>query len=442
MSLLAGEITLGLLLRFAAPTILSFVFLNIYFVIDGIFVSRAVGTSGLAAVNLAMPLLNVMIALATMLSTGGSARIAALLGEKKTEEARKGFTFIVLSGVIFSAILTGLSFVFLEPLLGVLGADETLLALCKSYAVPLLISQTFVMGGMLLDAFFIVEGRPALSMLSGMIGGFINIALDYIFLFQWGMGIEGAAIATGIGYSFSALVGIAYFGFWRKGTLFFVRPVLCWHILKKSLSNGISEMVTMLSASIVMIAANNILMNLAGENGVAAFSIAQYAEELLLSVYIGYAEGIAPLTSYNYGERNFANIRRIFRFSLGIIGCFGLMAFVLSFFIAEPVVAAFSEGNTAVFGIAVHGFSIFAIGFLFVGFNVYASSLFTALNDGRTSAVLSFCHTMVFLLGMLILLSHFFGIDGVWFAEPAAELMAMLFGAWIVREKGKIYGLA
>ncbi len=441
MSLLAREITYRSLLRFAWPTILSFVLLNVYFVIDGIFVARAVGTAGLAAVNLTMPIFGMLMALATMVSTGGSAKIASLLGEKKTDLARKGFTFLVVFCVLGSAVLTAAALLLLHPLLGLLGVDAGIFPLCRAYIVPLLISAPFIMGGVLLDGFFIVEGRPALSMIAGMVGGFINIALDYLFLFRWGMGIEGAAIASGIGYSFSALIGLAYFGLWRGGTLFLVKPVPCWGILRKSALNGVSEMVTMLSASVVIVVTNNLMMEFAGENGVAAISIGEYVEELLTSAYMGYAEGVVPLMSYNHGAREFVKIRRLFRFSLRIIAVFGILTFLLSFVVAEPVVAAVAEGNRDVFQMAAHGFRIFAFSFLFVGFNIYASSFFTALNDGRTSALLSFCHTLVFLLGMLLLLPRFFGINGVWLANPAAEILALGLAFWFVREKGKEYGL-
>ena len=441
MSRLARKITYKSLLRFAAPTILSFVLLNVYFVIDGIFVARAVGTAGLAAVNLTMPVFGVMLAMATMVSTGGSAKIASLLGEKNTDLARQGFTFLVVFCVLGSAILAAAALLLLHPLLGLLGADAEISPLCRAYIVPLMISAPFIMGGALLDGFFIVEGRPALSMISSMVGGFINIALDYLFLFQWGMGIEGAAIASGVGYSFSTLVGLAYFGFWRGGTIFLVKPVPCWNILRQSAANGVSEMVTMLSSSIVIVVSNNLMMGLAGENGVAAISIAQYVEELLTSAYLGYAEGVAPLMSYNHGARDYLKIQRIFRFSLRIIAVFGVITFLLSFAVAEPVVAAFAEGNRDVFQMAAHGFRIFAVSFLFVGFNIYASSHFTALNDGRTSALLSFCHTLIFLLGMLLLLPQFLGIDGVWIAKPTAEILALGLAFWFCREKGKAYGL-
>ena len=440
MSRLAREITYGSLLRFSAPTILSFVFLNIYFIIDGIFVAQAVGTTGLAAVNITMPILGVMLALATMMNTGGSALMASLLGRGKVDTARKGFAFLLFSCVAGSALLAALALLFMRPLLWMLGADAELLPICEAYITPLVIAGPFIMGGMILDGFLLVEGRPILSMASSLFGGFVNIALDYVFMFRWGMGIEGAGIASGIGYSVSAVIGLFYFGVWRKGTLVLVRPLPLWGILRRSASNGISEMVSMLSSSVVIVALNNIMMELAGEDGVAAISITQYVEALLTSVYLGYAEGVAPLTSYNHGARDVGKIRRIFRFSLRIVAGFGLVTFLLGFLVAEPVAAAFAEGNEAVREMAVHGFYIFAFNFLFVGFSIYASSFFTALNDGRMSALLSFCHTIVFLLGMLLLLPRFFGVDGVWMASPVAEILAMGLAFWMLREKGKVYG--
>ena len=228
-----------------------------------------------------------------------------------------------------------------------------------------------------------------------------------------------------------------------KSLLWFAAPTILSFVFLNIyfIINGVSEMVSILSGSVVIIALNNITMALAGENGVAAISIAQYVDELLTSAYLGYAEGVAPLMRYNHGARDFGKIRRIFRFSLRIVAAFGAGTFLLSLVVANPVVALFAEGNDALFQMATHGFRIFAVSFLFVGFNIYASSLFTALNDGRTSALLSFCHTLVFLLGMLLFLPQFLGVNGVWLANPAAEILALGLAFWFLREKGKVYGL-
>ena len=201
-------------------------------------------------------------------------------------------------------------------------------------------------------------------------------------------------------------------------------------------------MVSMLAMSVIIIVINQTMMRLAGEDGVAAISIVQYVEELLTAVYLGYSEGVAPLTSFNHGEGNGEKLSRIYRFSLQIIAGLAICTFLASFPIAGPIVGVFVAPDTHVYQMAVHGFHIFAVGFLFVGFNTYAASLFTALNDGKTSAMLAFCHTMVFLLGMLLLLPRIFGVDGVWIATPIAEFLSLLFSVYFFRAKGRRYRLA
>ncbi len=427
------------LIKFAAPTVAMFVLMNVYFIIDGIFVSRAVGTNALAAVNLVMPVLGITFALAAMLSTGGNAFVARQLGERNLLDARQNFSLIVASTFVGSTVLAILCMIFLRPLLSILGTDEQLFELCRVYSIPLLISVPFVMGGMVVDNFFVVEGRPELSLLSSTIGGVINLVLDYIFLFEMGMGIEGAAIATAIGYTLSAVVGLVYFGVRRRGTLYFVRPIMRPRVIFKAMSNGISELVTALSMSVVTIVLNNTMIMLAGGTGVAAMSIAMYVEELLLAIYLGYSEGIAPLTSFNQGEGNFDKLRRIYRCSLKIIAVAAVSTFVLSLIVADPLVRLFVDEYSPVHLIAVHGFKIFAASFLFAGVNVFASSMFTALNDGRTSAILSFCHTIVFLLGMLIILPRILGVDGVWLASPAAEFLSALMSFYVFRRMRRQY---
>lgn len=435
MSLLERRISHTSLIGFAWPTILSYVFVNIYFIIDGIFVSQSLGTSALAAVNIAMPVFGVTMAIATMIGTGGSAFVASLIGEGKLQEARSGFSLLVLFCLVSSGILSALGLLWHEPLLLLLGAEAGVYELCRAYLLPLLIATPFMLAGMVLDSFFVVEGRPRFSMFSVLLGGTINVALDYLILFVWGMGIEGAALATSIGYSLSALIGLGYFGLWRKGTLRLVNPAKDWRIVTKSMSNGMSEIVVMVAGSVIIIVMNRTLMELVGEDGVAAASIIQYTEELLSAIYLGYAEGIAPLMSYRQGTGEWKEVRRIYECSLHIISVFAVTTFLVSFLIASPLIKAFAGEVSAVYDMAMHGFHIFAVSFLFMGFNTYSSSLFTALNDGRTSALLSGWHSICFLF-CLLFLPRFFGLNGVWIAQPMAELLALLLAMNCFRQRG------
>ncbi|WP_311650166.1 MATE family efflux transporter [Selenomonas artemidis] len=439
MPQLSQPITYRTLLSFAVPMMISQVFMNINFIVDGIFVAHAVGTDGLSAINIVLPSLLLTIVCATMFGTGGSALVAAQLGAGERLHARQNFSLLVAVAVLLSTGFAVLGLVFLRPLLYVLGANDALYPLCATYAVPLFISTPLTMAGLVLDIFLIAAGRPRLAMLSSFVAGLTNIFLDYTFLFVLDLGLVGAALATGIGYSVSALVGFYYFGIRRRGTLRLVRPAWRLRAVRNAMGNGASEMVTQLSMGIFMIVMNNTMMRLAGSDGVAAASIVDYISQLLAAVYLGYAEGVAPLTSFNYGRRDSAALREILRRNLILIGGFSLTIAAVSLIIAAPITQIFVPADSHVYDLAVTGFRLYAIGFLFAGFSTYGSSFFTALGDGRTSALLSFCHTMLFLLGFLLLLPRFFGIHGVFMATPAADFLGASLTFLLLWRKRKKY---
>ena len=201
------------------------------------------------------------------------------------------------------------------------------------------------------------------------------------------------------------------------------------------MGNGSSEMVTQLSMSLIMIVMNNTMMRLAGVDGVAAIAISEYISGLLAAIYLGYAEGVAPLTSFNRGRRDSAALHGILRRSFALIGAFAVFTTALSILIAAPITSFFASKDSHVYDLAVHGFRIHALAFLTMGFSTYGSSFFTALGDGRTSALLSFCNTMIFLLGFLLLLPQIFGVYGVFMATPAADLLAALLACAFIWKK-------
>lgn len=439
---LGRKITYGSLFKFALPTIIANVFMSIYTTVDGIFVANLVGTRALSAVNIVMPIIMIAIAVGTMIGTGGSALIAKKLGEGKKEEARENFSLLLMVCVATSSALSILGLVFRAPLLRAMGAESSIYAFCVDYATPLLVILPFALLGILFQMFFIAEGRPNLGMTFSIIGGVLNIVLDYLLIAKFNMGIAGAAVATGIGYAFPAFIGLFYFAFHRSGNLYFVKPKMDWAALLKASTNGSSEMVTMLSASIVTIAMNNIMMSLAGPDGVSAITIILYAQALLSSVYMGYATGISPITSYNYGKQDTENLKKIYKVSLYTIGAISVMTFLASFVLARPVIRIFAQVGTPVYHMAMEGFLIFAVGFLFMGFNIYSSSMFTALNNGKVSAILSFCRTLVFLMTSLMIFPAFWQITGVWIAMPMAEVLSILMTVYYFKKMSAVYQYA
>lgn len=279
-----------------------------------------------------------------------------------------------------------------------------------------------------------------LGMSFSLAGGVVNIFLDWLLIARFGLGTTGAALATGIGYSIPGIAGVLYFTFARKGTLYFVKPKWRGNVLLKTITNGSSEMVAMTAAGLTTVMMNNVIMGFKGEDGVAALSILIYTMSLLTSVYMGYALGVAPVTSYNYGAGNTHNLQKEHRINLKVIASASVIMYVLGIFLRKPLISIFADKGTTVYAMAQEGYWLFSIGYLYMGFNMYSSSLFTALGDGKTSAIISFCRGLIFLTIAIYGLSAAFGLNGLYLAMPVAEFMGLWLTVFYLRRlKGKYH---
>lgn len=431
---LEQEIHTGMLLRFALPTILSTVFMSIYTSVDGMFVARLVNTDALSAVNIVMPLVFISSGIGTMFGSGGNALVAKKIGEKKSQEAREDFSLLLVSSFVLSVAIVLVCAVFLRPLLHLLGANEKLVPYCIDYMIPVLISLPFSVFGTMLSISYITVGKAKFGLAMSVLGGVLNIVLDWLFIAVFHWGITGAAVATSIGYVTTSIIGLLYFIFSRKHELYVVKPKWRVNTLIKSCTNGSSEMIGVFAGSIVEILFNNILMRLAGADGVASITIMLYVQALFNAVYRGYATGIAPIINYNYGAENHERLKKIHSISSKMIITASVVLTGVCIVMAPVMVRFFAGHNKTVYAMALHGFRIFSTSCLLVGINVYASALFTALNDGRTSAILSFCRAVVFLVIPVLVLPIFIGLDGVWASIPTGELMAVVMVIYYFRK--------
>lgn len=432
------EITTKSLLKYSLPVIFSVIFENIYGLVDSLFVSNLIGVDALSAVNIVSPSLSIALAIAIMIATGGCAIVSAKLGEGNVEEARDNFTFFVLFAFGISLLFSAAGLVLRNPLLRFMGADDALYPLCEAYAVPIFLIVPFAMIGMMLQLFYSASGVPALGFILSVTGGVINIVLDYVLLKVIPMGVAGAAWATGIGYSIQSVCGITYFACNKKSGLHFTRTRWNGKILLKACGNGMSEMVGSLAVSITMIAMNVILMRLSGSEGVAAGAIVLASQTILSSLYMGYLQGTSPVISFHYGAGSADNLKKLYRSALITIVGMSVLTFLLAFPLARPLARLYAEGNEAVVEMAAGGIRVFAFAFLLMGVNLFGSSLFTALNDGTTSAILAVMRTLVFLIIPLLVLPTFMGVSGVWMSLPAAEVLGLLLTLYYLnKKKGK-----
>jgi len=426
------------LLRFAFPTIAMMVFSGLYTIVDTIFVSRFVNTNALSAINIVCPIINITVGLATMLATGGSAIVARKMGSGNEKEAKENFTLIVYAGIVTGLLISLIGLLFLEPIIRGLGASDLLFPYCRDYITILLIFAPANVMQCLYVNLFVTAGKPGLGLWLSVSAGLTNIILDYVFIVLMQMGISGAAIATSIGYMIPTIAG-TYFFAKSKDSLSFVRPKFDIKVIGESCFNGASEMVGQFSTAITTFLFNITMMKLLGENGVAAVTIIIYSQFLLTTMYIGFSMGVAPVISYNYGSNNHTRLKRIFRICMGFILICSVLVFTVSMLGGPYISHIFAGQETNVYEITRYGFSIFSFSFLFCGFNIFASAMFTALSNGKISAIISFLRTFGFITAGLLILPVFLDITGIWLAVPLAELLTLFISMALILRYRKRY---
>lgn len=430
-------VTLRNIMRFAFPTIAMSLFMSFYTMVDGLFVSNLIGTSALSAINLTAPVISLVTAVSTMLATGGSAVIMKKMGEGKEKEAREDFTFLILVNVVVGAVMCVMGYLCMELMFSRMHLSVEVKGYCTQYlgwyllfTIPILLMNNF-------SLYLIACGKSSLSFICSVGGGITNIVLDYLLIRFAGMGVGGAAIATGAGYSVTAVVGLFVFA-GKKNMLHFQKPVWRPDILKKASGNGCSEMATALVTGITTLIFNWTMLKYVGEDGVAAITIIMYVLMFVSSLFSGYSYGVAPMISYYYGAKEQKKLKKVIRTSLKVITVISITALVISVGITRPLVSVFTRPDHPVYALAVTGNRICSIALLFIGFNIFASGMFTALNNGVVSAILAFSRSFVFMLVCLLLLPLLFGVTGIWLANPLAELLAVGLAAvmfWKHRER-------
>ena len=435
----AKPVTLKNILKFAIPTIAMTVFMSFYTMVDGLFVSNLIGTNALSAINLTAPIIQLVTAISTMLATGGSAVIMKKMGEQRSKEAREDFTFLILVNILVGFVMSGLGFLLMDRIFAGMSLSGEVEGYCVEYlsrylifTIPILLMNNFTL-------YMIASEKATLSLICSVTGGVLNMVLDYVFIAGFHMGISGAAIATGLGYSVTAVVGFFVFS-QTKSLLHFQKPAFRLKVLANAASNGCSEMATALVTGIITMMFNWTMLRYVGEDGVAAVTIIMYVLMFASSLYTGYSYGVAPMLSFYYGEQNHGKLKKLVGLSLKVIGMISLVTVAASFFLTRPLVFIFARPDNPVYDLAVTGNHICTIALFFIGFNIFASGMFTALSNGVVSAVLAFSRSFVFMLITMLVLPLFLGVNGIWLATPAAELMALaLSGALFVKYR-KQYG--
>lgn len=438
---LSDHFSYGRLLRFTAPSIAMMIFTSVYGVVDGFFVSNYAGKTPFAAVNLIMPFLMVIATVGFMFGTGGSALVAKSFGEGEPERANRNFSLFVYVSFALGAVLSVLGIVFIRPISVRLGAEGALLDNCVVYARIILAALPFYVLQLLFQSFFVTAEKPQLGLAVTVSAGLTNMVLDAVLVISLPQQykLAGAALATALSQVVGGTVPLFYFARKNSSILRLGRTSFDGRAILKACTNGSSEFMSNVSMNIVGMLYNTQLLKFAGENGVAAYGVMMYVSMIFSAAFIGYSIGTAPVVGYHDGARNFPELKSLLRKSLVVIGVFGVCMVASAELLSSRLARMFVGYDAALMELTVSGFQIFALSFIFMGFAIYGSSFFTALNDGLTSAAISFLRTLVFQVAAVLLLPTIWDIDGIWMSIVVAEFMAVVLTAAFLAIKRRKY---
>lgn len=425
------------LCKYAWPTIAMFLFMSLYTIVDGFFVANFVGDNAIAAINIVYPIFQLFAAIGLMFGTGGSALLSHKIGANKQDEVHHDFTALIIISITMALLITIGVFVFENPLLHFLGNNQILDQYARPYLFwinlgGVIIVLKYITGNMLMAA-----GQPKLGLATSILGGILNIGLDYLFIVTFNLGIVGAALGTLLSMLGSALLAISYF-IKPDAHIHFAKPHFNLKCLLKAMGNGSSEMVSQLAVGITTLMFNKILLDIAGPPGVTAICIILYLQYLMIAIFLGFSSGVAPIISYNYGANKHSYLKKLLKYGLFFITISSILVLIISYTTDDLMTKLFVHGQKGQ-ALTHQGIILFSISYAFIGYNIFISSWFTALNDGKISAILSFFKNLFLVIVALLILPKVWGVIGVWLAIPIAEFIALIISIYFLVIKRKKY---
>lgn len=437
---LSDHFTYTRLIRFTLPSVLMMIFTSVYGTVDGFFISNFVGKTAFAAVNLIMPYLQILGGVGAMLGVGGSALVAKTLGEGNINKAQRYFTMMIYLMLGSSIFFTAGGLLVLRPVAYLFGANEALIGDVMTYGTICLIFNTALQAQWTFQSYIIVAEKPNFALSIVIIAGVTNMILDYVFMAFFHMGVAGAALATGLSQCVGGLVPFLWFlSKKNKSALRFVKTNFETSPMVKACINGSSEMMSSVSASVTGVLYNLQLMKYAGEDGVAAYGVVMYAAFIFISVFAGYSSGSSPIMGYHFGAEHNKEMKNILTKSMIMLSVSAVVLTAAAMLLARPISALFIGYDAELLKLTARAFKICSIPFSVMWFNIYASSFFTALNDGAVSAAISFLRALVLPVLCILTLPAIWKLDGVWYALTASEILSVFVSLAFMIAKRKKY---
>lgn len=414
-------------IRYLVPSIAGMIGLSLNILFDTIFIGQGVGSEGLAALNIAIPMFNVFSAAALLLGIGGATASSVCMGKKEYDKVNNIFTTAMMINIFVGLIVTVLSVIFIDKLCYGLGSTKEIFPMVKDYlGVILKFSWAFLMANTL-TIFVRNDKNPKLAMWSMLAGNIANIVFDYIFIFILGLGMKGAAIATAMSPVITIVMLSTHF-IRGNNTLEFKLKYfnLDKEILKRIFKNGLPSFIMEMSNGLIIFAFNMVIGNIIGAIGVSAYSIIANISLVCVAIFNGIAQAIQPIISINYGAKQYDRVKIALKLASVTAFIFGGVFYAVGFLFPEQIVGLFNSGNVELTAITTNGIIIYFIAFLFMGSNISMVSYFQSIESSKFSTIVSACRGIIFVLISLLTLPNLFGVNGVWATIPVAESASMI----------------
>lgn len=423
------------------PAIAMMLVGGLYSIVDGLFVSNFVGKTAFAALNVIWPPIMVVGALGLMIGTGGSALVSMTLGQGDKESANRYFSILIRFTLLLALVMMVPLYLFMEPLARCLGAEGDMLSLCVDYGRICALGLPALMLQMAFQSLYMTAEKPQLGTWMSIACALTNMVLDALFIVGFGWGLAGAAAASMIACCVGGFFPLWYFSSrHNKSSLRLHAARLERKPIIAASSNGLSEFVGNISFNILAICYNLQLLRLLGENGVAAYSVILYYGYVFAAVFFGYNITVTPVIGYNYGAENRTELKSLLHHSVFLMIGVGVLMTLVAEWSAPFVARVFVGYDLELTALTTHAIHIYMLSFVLAGLNIFVSAWFTALNNGKISAIASFVRSMVFELGFVFLMPILWGADGIWMSVNMAEVMSMFVSIYLLRRFRRRYG--
>lgn len=411
--------------KYVIPSVSAMWVFSLYSMVDGIFVSKGVGSDALAAVNISTPYINTIFALSILFSTGATTIVSMTLGNGDNRKANEYFTLNTVVLVVLSAIIIALSLLNLDKLVVFLGATSSTITYVKEYLGTIILFVGFYIVSYSLEVLIKSDGYPHLSTIGVTISAITNIVLDYIFVLKLDYGVEGAALATGIARILSFSFFFIHF-LRKKGKLQFVRFKFDFSIVRRILLIGIPDFATEVSMAVIILIFNQSILKVIGEEALVSYSVICYINTLVLTTMMGISQGIQPICSYYYGKKDKESVLSILEMGLKSVRISSIIIFFVVVIFTNKIVSMFiSNSDKELFSYTVNILRIFSVSFLIMGYNVIVSGFCVAVDKTMLAGIVSLGRGIVIITLSLIIMILLFGDDGIWISTFVSELIVL-----------------